>query len=597
MIDPQSPDVLDEAAPQKNNGPGNHDGLDELRRLLVGPEQQEIVRLQERLEERQELSPTDVGRVLPEAVRLRSRQDKKVTEALLPTVEEAIGISVRKNPQTLVDALFPVIGPAIRKAIAEALTGMVQTMNQSLEHSLSVQGLKWRLEAWRTGKSFGEVVLLHTLLYRVEQVFLIHRETGLLLQHVVAGASSIQDADMVSGMLTAIQDFVHDSFSSQQSDTLETLQVGGLTVWIEQGPQAILAGVIRGNAPQELRTIFHETLERIHLEFAAELETFEGDASVFDPTREYLEACLQFQYDESRQTGAEKKRITPARVIAALLLGAILIWGFFCLRDRWRWGNYLSRLKSEPGIIVTEAERHWWSPHSIAGLRDPLAADPQTLLTEANLNPDKIESHWEPYHSLTPQFVVTRANALLSPPPTVTFRVERNMLFAVGSAPHRWIVETRRLARVIPGVEQLNETELVDTNFSELAAIKDRVEKRVILFVLDTTGLAPGQDAELETLGAELRELYRLAPAAGRSVRVEVVGHTDKTGTEETNLQLSRERAEQVRSLLAAKLGEASTQINAVGVGSRESLREEQTEEDKSFNRSVTVRITLSDAL
>jgi OOP family OmpA-OmpF porin len=539
-----------------------------------------------------------VGRVLPEAVRLRSRQDKKVTEALLPTVEEAIGISVRKNPQTLVDALFPVIGPAIRKAIAEALTGMVQTMNQTLEHSLSVQGLKWRLEAWRTGKSFGEVVLLHTLLYRVEQVFLIHRETGLLLQHVVAGTSSIQDADMVSGMLTAIQDFVHDSFSSQQSDTLETLQVGGLTVWVEQGPLAILAGVIRGNAPQELRNLFHETLERIHLEFAAELEAFEGDASAFDPTREYLEACLQFQYDQSRQAGASGKRFTPARVIAALLLAVILVWGFFYLRDRWRWGNYLSRLKSEPGIVVTDAERHWWSPNSIAGLRDPLAADPQALLAEAKLNPDKVESHWEPYHSLTPQFVVTRANALLNPPGSVSFRVERNMLFATGQAPHRWIVETRRLARVIPGVEQFNETELVDTNLSEASAVKDRIEKRIILFVLDTTALSPGQNDELEKLGADFRELYRLAPAAGRSVRVEVVGHTDKMGTEETNLQLSHERAEQVRARLLEKLSaDAVAQITAVGVGSSAPLREEQTDDDKSFNRSVTIRITLADAL
>ena len=45
---------------------------------------------------------------------------------------------------TLVDALFPVMGPAIRKAISEALSGMVQSMNRTLEHSISVQGLKWR---------------------------------------------------------------------------------------------------------------------------------------------------------------------------------------------------------------------------------------------------------------------------------------------------------------------------------------------------------------------------------------------------------------------------------------------------------------------
>ena len=68
------------------------------------------------------------------------------------------------------------------------------------------------MTAWRTGKSFAEVVLLNTLVYRVEQVFLIHAQTGLLLQHVVADAVTAQDADMVSGMLTAIRDFARDSF-------------------------------------------------------------------------------------------------------------------------------------------------------------------------------------------------------------------------------------------------------------------------------------------------------------------------------------------------------------------------------------------------
>jgi outer membrane protein OmpA-like peptidoglycan-associated protein len=592
MAEQTPPEVLDQAA--QNNHPANSDGLDELRRLLVGPEQQELVKIQERLDRQQSLLPEDVGRVLPEAVTLRSHQDKKVTEALLPTVEEAIGISVRKNPQTLVDALFPVIGPAIRRAISEALTGMVQAMNQTLEHSFSPQGLKWRLEAWRTGKSFAEVVMLHTLLYRVEQVFLIHRETGLLLQHALAGESAVQDADMVSGMLTAIQDFVHDSFSAQQSDALETLQVGDLTVWIEQGPRAILAGVIRGQAPQELRNLFRETLERIHREFSEELEGFEGDAEVFEPARKYLEACLQFQYDQSRRAGAAKRRVTPMRVAAALLLGALLVWGFFHLRNRWRWGNYLTRLQNEPGIVVTNAQRGWWR-HSVAGLRDPLSADPQVLLREARLDPDSIESRWEPYHSLTPQFVLTRANALLSPPPGVRLRVEHNVLYATGSATHRWIADTRRLFRVIPGIEQFNETELIDTDMGAAQAVKERLEKRTILFVLDTTELAEGQAAELEALSADLRELHRLGSTAGRSFRVEVVGHTDQLGTEETNLQLSRERAEQVRAMLASKLGDG-VQLTARGVGAHEPVRPELTEEDKRLNRCVTVRVTLQDA-
>lgn len=591
MIDPSSPDVLDEAG--KNNHPARQDSLSELRRLLVGPEQREINELRERLNQQESLLPEDVSRVLPEAVTLRTRRDKKVTEALMPTVEEAIGISVKKNPQTLIDALFPVMGPAIRKAIAEALSGMTQAMNKSLEHSLTPQGLKWRLEARRTGKSFAEVVMLHTLLYRVEQVFLIHKETGLMLQHVVAGSSGVQDADMVSAMMTAIQDFVHDSFNVEEGGSLDTLQVGELAVWIERGPRAVLAAVIRGNAPQELRETFQQTLEQIHSEFARELETFEGDAAPFEPSRKYLEACLHAQYEQGQKDKA-KKRVTPIRVIGAIFLITVLVLGFFYVRSRWRWGNYLARLKSEQGIVITDAERHWGG-YSIAGLRDPMAADPQVLLGESKLDPADVESHWEPYHSLTPQFVLNRAQALLNPPPGVTFRVEHNTLYAAGAASHQWITETRRLVRVIPGLDRFDESNLVDTNLQEALTVKSRIENRVIRFVLDTTGLAPGQGDELQALSADIKKLYDLAPAAGKKMGVEVVGHTDQLGTEATNQLLSRDRAEVVRLRLAALLGDVF-QVSANGAGATQPVREEQTEEGKEANRSVTVRITLTDA-
>ena len=592
MIDPSSPDVLDET--KQNNHPARQDSMTELRRLLVGPEQQEIINLRERLRLQEHLLPEDVSRVLPEAVTLRSRRDKKVTEALLPTVEEAIGISVKKNPQTLIDALFPVIGPAIRKAIAEALSGLTQAMNKTLEHSLSPQGLKWRLEAWRTGRSFAEVVMLHTLLYRVEQVFLIHKETGLLLKHVVAGESGIQDVDMVSGMLTAIQDFVHDSFGNDDGGGLNAFQVGEFDVWIERGPRAVLAGVIRGNAPQDMRVTFQNALEQIHQEFAKELETFEGDAEPLEPSRKYLEACLLTQYEESRRE-KEKKLITPMRVIAAILLISILVLGFFYVRSRWRWSNYLARLKSEPGFVITNAERQW-GRYSISGLRDPMAADPQVLLGEARLDAKDVESRWEPYHSLAPLFVQHRAEALLNPPSTVSFKVKDSVLYASGLASHRWITETRKLVRVIPGLDKMDESTLVDADLTEALTVKSRIESRVIRFVLDTTGLAPGQTDQVDAISVDVRNLFQLARAAGKRLQVLVIGHTDQLGSENTNLLLSRDRAEVVRALLAGKIGDL-VEPTAIGAGTKEPVRPEVTDEDKEANRSATVRITLVDAL
>jgi len=93
------------------------------------------------------------------------------------------------------------MGPAIRRAIGEALSRLIQSLDRALDHSLTWRGLGWRLEAARTGRSFAEVVLAHTLVFRVEQVFLIHRRTGLLLLRAQAarGKSSRRVSREVRG--------------------------------------------------------------------------------------------------------------------------------------------------------------------------------------------------------------------------------------------------------------------------------------------------------------------------------------------------------------------------------------------------------------
>jgi OOP family OmpA-OmpF porin len=371
------------------------DDLSELRSLLLAPEHVQLDKLKERLDD-PELHAKEVSRVLPEAIRLRSTQDNKLASALTPPVENILKTSAERDPRTLANALFPILGPAIRKAIAETFRQMIQSLNQILERSFSWQGLKWRMEALRTGKSFAEVVLVHSLLYRVEQVFLIHRQTGLMLQHLVADSTISQDGDMVSGMLTAIQDFAHASFKLQHEDTLETLQVGELTVWIEQGPLAILAGVIRGNAPKDLRSTFTSALENIHYDQMDALEHFAGDTTPFEASRPHLEACLQAQYKSTRD-----KSSPLLWLLAAALLIALGLAVFLPVRNHLRWKNYLEKLNAEKGIVVTGVEKRD-GKYVVFGLLDPLAVAPQTLLQDTVLDPKKVIHNWEPYQALHP---------------------------------------------------------------------------------------------------------------------------------------------------------------------------------------------------
>ena len=428
---------MDESA-EKGNGsegakspPAAPDPLGELRRLLFVAEEAQVSRIQERLDD-PEIHAEDVSRVLPEAMVLRAAKDDALTQVLQPTVEEAIVTSVRRNPQVLVDALFPVMGPAIRKAISSALASMVESFSETLEHSFSVQGVRWRIEAWRTGKPLAEVILLRTLVYRVEQVFLIHRESGLLLQHVSATAAGVQDADMVSGMLTAIRDFVHDSFGGKEGDSLDTFQVGERSVWIEQGPHATLAAVIRGTAPRELRTVLTEAIELIHLEQADALQKFAGDATPFERSRPILEACLKAQRQQKAERVPGERRRRAVRVLRAalgVLVVGLALWAFFAARRNRRWEAYLGRLASEPGVVVT-AEGRSGGKYFVAGLRDPLAADPVAMLDGSGFSRGDVESDWKPYQALTPELIAARARYLLEAPDTVKLAARDGALVA-----------------------------------------------------------------------------------------------------------------------------------------------------------------------
>jgi OOP family OmpA-OmpF porin len=184
---------------------------------------------------------------------------------------------------------------------------------------------------------------------------------------------------------------------------------------------------------------------------------------------------------------------------------------------------------------------------------------------------------------------------LLNPPKTVSLQLEGEVLVARGSAPHQWIVDTRKLLRAIPGISQFQDKDLVDDDIAAFNAIQESLQKRVLLFALNSTALTPDQDNPPEEVVSEVQRLHDLSQIVGRGIRIEIVGHTDLSGTERRNKHLSQQRAEEVRSFLAGK-GIPLAILNAVGVGTSEPLREEMSVADMHFNRSVTFRVTSTEA-
>ena len=101
---------------KKNNQENtvNNQELQELRSLLLGIEPAQLNRLYERLNNPQ-IQAEDVSNLLPEAVKIRTEEDTQLVEAIVPTVEEAIKFSIKKDETILSEVIFPILAPATRK--------------------------------------------------------------------------------------------------------------------------------------------------------------------------------------------------------------------------------------------------------------------------------------------------------------------------------------------------------------------------------------------------------------------------------------------------------------------------------------------------
>lgn len=266
----------------------------ELRQLLQAANQADLDALRQRVSELErllalhEVRAGDVSRVLPAAISSSDQRGTELNDALRPQVFQAIHRSSRDEPEVVAEALYPVLGRAVRMIIASMFTR---------EDS--------------SGRSF-----------RVEQLFLIERESGLPMWSVAVEGADDSNVDVVSGMLEAIRSFVQDSFETDDHDGMRELTVGEVSVWVEWGPQAVLAAVIRGVAPEEYRLEMQQLLETLHVRHAEELSSFSGDPEEMRFVDPHLVELRDSRASRGAQTGGP---ISMLGLVGAVLLIALVV--------------------------------------------------------------------------------------------------------------------------------------------------------------------------------------------------------------------------------------------------------------------------------
>ncbi len=125
-----------------------------------------------------------------------------------------------------------------------------------------------------------------------KEIYLIQYPSGITLDSLAPKGESSLDPDIVGGMLTAVTNFVHDSFHAQDRDTMRSLIVGDVKLMIEHSKNTFIVIVFTGFESSELRTDCQEVLSEIEVEYGKILETWDGNTESVAGIRRIISRLL-----------------------------------------------------------------------------------------------------------------------------------------------------------------------------------------------------------------------------------------------------------------------------------------------------------------
>lgn len=221
---------------------GLHRRLDEVRRLLDDPAMQRDLlapHLQEQLDD------------------IRANFSVYFGDELTASLKKQIADS----RESVIEALYPIIGKLISKYIQAEIAKVVESVDQRVSNTLSLEKIKRKIVGIFTGVRENELALKELNAPIVEEVFVIQKKSGLLLGSFSRNDSA--DQDMIAGMMTAIKSFAEDAFK-QKSDELETIQYESFNIHLKSFYSHYMAIAVAGIEDNS----FQKRLEDACLEFA-----------------------------------------------------------------------------------------------------------------------------------------------------------------------------------------------------------------------------------------------------------------------------------------------------------------------------------------
>jgi hypothetical protein len=130
----------------------------------------------------------------------------------------------------------------------------------------------------------------------IEDVFLLYHRDGILIKHETRRLRPDVDTDILTGMLTAVQQFVKDALRGDEYTELNEMTVGHMHILIGRGKWLILAARMEGDGTSSWSAQIERCIKDMEDHHWDQLEDWDGDMSLARVLMPYLKRLIQGGY-------------------------------------------------------------------------------------------------------------------------------------------------------------------------------------------------------------------------------------------------------------------------------------------------------------
>jgi OOP family OmpA-OmpF porin len=130
----------------------------------------------------------------------------------------------------------------------------------------------------------------------IDDVFLLYARDGVLIKHETRRLRPDIDMDILSGMLTAVQQFVKDSFRGEEGEELNEMTVGQMHILIGRGKYLILAATVTGGDIESMTVQIRKAVQDMEDHHWDQLEDWDGDMDVAKVLSPYIRKVIRGEY-------------------------------------------------------------------------------------------------------------------------------------------------------------------------------------------------------------------------------------------------------------------------------------------------------------